>query len=94
MIRGRTILRLLRIVLGCVFLLIGVLAGAIPILQGWVFVIMGLGILAREVPWVRRLLRRVRDLPGVRRVLRPLHARLIMARRRLRRRLAARRSRS
>lgn len=92
MIRGRTILRLLRIILGCVCLLIGVLLGPLPIVQGWVFVLMGLGILAREVPWVRRFLRRVRDLPGVRRILRPLHARLIVTRRRLRRRMAARRA--
>ena len=36
--------------------LAGLLGLALPILPGWIFVIPGLMILAREFPWAKRIL--------------------------------------
>jgi uncharacterized protein len=38
------------------FLLIGFIGGFVPILQGWIFVLIGLTLLAKEVPMVRHKL--------------------------------------
>lgn len=48
--------RWLRIAVGGSMVLAGLLGLALPILPGWVFVIPGLMILAREFPWARRIL--------------------------------------
>jgi uncharacterized membrane protein YbaN (DUF454 family) len=40
---------------GWLCLLIGVIGGFIPVLQGWVFVLAGLMILSREHEWVHNL---------------------------------------
>ena len=40
---------------------VGLLGLALPILPGWVFVIPGLMILAREFVWARRLLQWLKD---------------------------------
>ena len=47
---------LLKITLGIVLVLIGIIGGLIPIFQGWVFGIPGMIILAEYFPPVRRVL--------------------------------------
>ena len=47
---------LLKITLGVVLVLIGIIGGLIPIFQGWVFGIPGMIILAEYFPPVRRIL--------------------------------------
>ncbi|GEM_PF-6184322 len=47
--------RIARIAGGFLLLAIGVIGAFIPILQGWVFVIGGLGLLSYEFVWARRL---------------------------------------
>jgi uncharacterized protein len=46
--------------LGVVFLLLGVIGGFLPVIQGWIFVLIGLVLLAEELPWVRRHLERLK----------------------------------
>ncbi len=48
-------------VLGYVFLVLGVLGMFLPILQGFLFLFVGLIILARHAPWARRLLDHIRQ---------------------------------
>lgn len=47
------------IFLGVFFLLLGVIGGFLPVIQGWIFVLIGLALLAEEIPWVRRHLERL-----------------------------------
>jgi len=56
----RQIRRAITIGLGLLFLLIGVIGGFIPVLQGWIFVLIGLTLLAKEVPFVRHKLEQVK----------------------------------
>jgi uncharacterized membrane protein YbaN (DUF454 family) len=44
-----------RIALGLVLVLLGIIGGLLPIVQGWMFMIPGLLILAEYFPGVRRL---------------------------------------
>jgi uncharacterized membrane protein YbaN (DUF454 family) len=46
--------------LGYLFLVLGVLGMFLPILQGFLFLFIGLIILARYAPWAERLLDRIR----------------------------------
>ena len=46
--------------LGYFFLVLGVLGMFLPILQGFLFLFIGLIILARHAPWAERLLERLR----------------------------------
>tara|TARA_B110000444_G_scaffold112370_1_gene105960 strand:- start:489 stop:674 length:186 start_codon:yes stop_codon:yes gene_type:complete len=50
----------LRITLGIILLLIGLIGGLIPIFQGWIFGIPGLIILADYFPPFKRLLKWVK----------------------------------
>ncbi|CAA7616441.1 PGPGW domain-containing protein [Magnetospirillum sp. UT-4] len=52
--------RLLKIVFGWAFIVLGVLGLFLPILQGVLFLAIGLAILAQEQPWAHRLLMRLR----------------------------------
>ena len=73
--RRHPLLRALRIGSGSVLLLVGFIAGFLPILQGWIFVLAGLSLLSTEVRVVRkgriialrryRHWRRSRSRPGV-----------------------------
>ena len=47
---------LLKITLGIILVLIGIIGGLIPIFQGWIFGIPGLIILADYFPPIKRLL--------------------------------------
>lgn len=48
--------RILRHVLGWFFVLLGIVGLFLPILQGFLFILMGIMILAPEIPLFRRLL--------------------------------------
>jgi len=48
------------IFLGVFFLLLGVISGFLPVIQGWIFVLIGLALLAEELPWVRRHVERLK----------------------------------
>lgn len=52
--------RLLKLILGWGFLVLGVLGLFLPILQGVLFLAIGLGLLAQELPWAHRLLTRLK----------------------------------
>ena len=54
----------LRITLGFLLVIIGLIGGLIPIFQGWVFGIPGLVILADYFPPVKRILDRAKSKYG------------------------------
>lgn len=61
--------RLIKLVLGWAFLVLGVLGLFLPVLQGVLFLAIGLAILAQEQPWAHRLMTRLRHrYPHVARV--------------------------
>ena len=57
--------RALRIGGGCLLLCIGVIGGFIPVLQGWMFVLAGLTLMAPESRRIRRLLEWAKLRAGV-----------------------------
>ena len=54
-----------KISLGIVLVLIGLIGGLVPILQGWLFGIPGLIILANYFPPIKRFLRWIKKKIGV-----------------------------
>jgi uncharacterized membrane protein YbaN (DUF454 family) len=46
--------KILEISLGIILVILGLIGGLFPILQGWVFGIPGLILLGRHIPFVRR----------------------------------------
>jgi hypothetical protein len=52
----RQVERVARLVIGSIMLLIGFIGGFVPVLQGWIFVIAGLTIMAPESRRARRAL--------------------------------------
>jgi uncharacterized membrane protein YbaN (DUF454 family) len=61
----RHALRIARLSIGALLIVVGVIGGFIPVLQGWIFVLGGLSLLAQESERARLLLERVRErLPG------------------------------
>lgn len=57
----RQIRRTVTIALGLLFLLLGVISGFLPIIQGWIFVLIGLTLLAKELPFVHHRLERLKS---------------------------------
>jgi len=57
----KTIKRYLIIILGWIFLILGVLGLFLPLLQGILFIIIGLYLLSRHQPWAGRWLERVKN---------------------------------
>jgi hypothetical protein len=57
----RQALRIARLSAGSALILVGVIGGFIPVLQGWVFILAGLGILAQESDRARALLDWIRE---------------------------------
>ena len=47
-------MKILRITAGILLLILGAIGGLIPIFQGWVFGLMGLMILSKDVTFVRK----------------------------------------
>jgi len=52
--------RIIRIAFGVFFLLLGIIGLLTPVLQGVLFILFGLVLLSRDVPFVRRLVKRLR----------------------------------
>lgn len=52
--------RLLKLTAGWVFILLGILGLFLPFLQGILFLLIGLFILAQELPWAARLLEKLK----------------------------------
>ncbi|RJP25905.1 MAG: hypothetical protein C4527_16300 [Candidatus Omnitrophota bacterium] len=48
------LLKISRITAGVICIIIGVIGGFIPILQGWVFILLGLGLLSKDIPYVAK----------------------------------------
>ncbi len=61
----RTILRTGRLTLGVLLVLAGVVAGFLPIVQGWVFILAGLTIMAPESHRARKLLEWAKEKAGI-----------------------------
>jgi len=57
----RHALRIARLSIGSLLIVLGVISGFVPVLQGWIFVLGGLSLLAQESDRARLLLERVRD---------------------------------
>lgn len=53
--------RYLRITLGSIFLVLGVAGLALPLLQGVLFIIVGILLLARDIPLFAKVARHVRS---------------------------------
>jgi uncharacterized membrane protein YbaN (DUF454 family) len=53
--------RIVGLVLGYFFLLLGIAGLVLPVLQGWLFIAIGLIILSRHAAWARRVLDWLRD---------------------------------
>jgi Flp pilus assembly protein TadB len=53
--------RVLRISLGVLLLILGVIGGFLPVLQGWVFILAGLAVLSVDFLWARRLREQIKD---------------------------------
>ena len=52
----RQAVRLVRLSVGGLLLLIGVIGGFVPVLQGWLFILAGLSVMAPESPTARKAL--------------------------------------
>jgi uncharacterized membrane protein YbaN (DUF454 family) len=61
----RQALRVFRLTVGSILLIVGVIGGFIPVFQGWVFVLAGLGLLSQESEHARRLLEWAKQRAGV-----------------------------
>ena len=61
----RQALRVFRLTVGSILLIVGVIGGFIPVFQGWVFVLAGLGLLSQESEYARRLLEWAKQRAGV-----------------------------
>jgi uncharacterized protein (TIGR02611 family) len=59
---GRNAKRIAVTIVGVVVLLVGLAGLLLPVLPGWVLIFVGLGILATEYVWARRLLERAREM--------------------------------
>ena len=51
--------KIVRVVLGVILILIGIVGGLIPIFQGWIFGLPGLMLLGSVFPSIKRLTHRV-----------------------------------
>ena len=61
--------RILVLIVGWAFIVVGIIGLFLPILQGILFLMVGLIILSTEYHWARRLLEKVRErFPGLARV--------------------------
>ena len=61
MLTWRMAKRVVVFVVGMTVLLIGIAAIVLPVLQAWLIIPAGLGILATEFVWARKLLKKVKD---------------------------------
>jgi uncharacterized protein (TIGR02611 family) len=59
---GHNAKRIAVTIAGVLVLLVGLAGLLLPVLPGWLLIFVGLGILATEYVWARRLLERARDM--------------------------------
>ncbi len=57
---GRNARRVAVTIVGVLLLILGVIGAVLPVLQGWVFFLLGLAVLATEYVWAERLLKKAR----------------------------------
>lgn len=51
--------KIIKISVGIGFIVLGVISGFIPVLQGWMFNLVGVVLLAEEIPFLNKYLKRV-----------------------------------
>ncbi len=54
-VSGKVAAKLVRTVIGSVLLLVGIVGLFMPVLPGWLLIIPGLAVLARDFAWAERL---------------------------------------
>jgi Putative transmembrane protein (PGPGW) len=59
--KAHLLVRIARITGGTLLVLVGLLGFVLPVLPGWLLVIVGLGLLAQDVPFARRLRDQLRE---------------------------------
>jgi uncharacterized membrane protein YbaN (DUF454 family) len=57
----RTAVKIIRITAGILLLILGAIGGLIPIFQGWIFGLLGLWLLSKEIPWVHRYYEKIKE---------------------------------
>lgn len=57
----RHAVRIARLSVGSVLVAVGIVGGFVPVLQGWIFILAGLSLLAQESDRARYLLDRVKE---------------------------------
>ncbi len=58
---GKVALKVLRITVGVILVLLGLIGGLIPIFQGWMLGLPGLALLSVDVPFVRKWYDRIKE---------------------------------
>lgn len=58
--KSHLLVRVARIVGGTLLVIVGLAGFVLPVLPGWILLFVGLGLLAQDIPFARRLLDRVR----------------------------------
>lgn len=53
--------KLVRQISGWSLIVLGIVSGLIPILQGWVFILAGLALLAKDSAWAHRALEKLKE---------------------------------
>jgi uncharacterized protein len=67
--------RLIRISVGCLLLLLGLAGLVLPVLQGWLFLAMGVIVLSRDVALFKRMEHRITDrFPRAKRLVNRMRA--------------------
>ena len=56
----RHIWRAIKIILGVIFIIAGIIMGFIPILQGWIFVLAGLLLIGVKEKTIKKWLRKIK----------------------------------
>ena len=62
------VLRIIRLAAGILLLVLGIIGGLLPIIQGWIFVLPALALLAPESRFIRKLIIRLRTKLRLRRL--------------------------
>ena len=58
--------KILRLALGWLCIILGVMGFLLPIIQGWPFMVLGLYFLSRHFPWAQKILDKFRQwFPGL-----------------------------
>lgn len=66
----RAVGRIIRLTLGWILMVAGLILGPVPVFPGFLLFLPGLTLVAAETKWIRRLLRRLRERRLIRRAMR------------------------